>query len=71
MEEKAQPVQTIERVAALAMHLVPATWPTTWQPAGHDFYPAPVDGLLDFARLYQNPYRGLLELLAISPSLRQ
>jgi hypothetical protein len=72
MNDEAQPVQTIERVAALAMqlgfrHL--ADYGATR--SRHDFTQRQLMACLILRAYTKTTYRGLLELLAISPSLRQ
>jgi DDE family transposase len=72
MSDKAQPVQTIERVAALAMQLGSrhlADYGATR--SRHDFTQRQLMACLILRAYTKTTYRGLLELLAISPSLRQ
>jgi hypothetical protein len=72
MSDKAQPVQTIECVAALAMQLGSrhlADYGATR--SRHDFTQRQLMACLILRAYTKTTYRGLLELLAISPSLRQ
>lgn len=72
MSDKAQPVQTIERVAALAMQLGSrhlADYGATR--SRHDFTQRQLMACLILRAYTKTTYRGLLELLAISSSLRQ
>ena len=72
MSDKAQPVPTIERVAALAMQLGSrhlADYGATR--SRHDFTQRQLMACLILRAYTKTTYRGLLELLAISPSLRQ
>ena len=72
MSDEAQPVQTIERVAALAMQLGSrhlADYGATR--SRHDFTQRQLMACLILRAYTKTTYRGLLELLAISPSLRQ
>ena len=72
MSDKAQPVQTIERVATLAMQLGSrhlADYGATR--SRHDFTQRQLMACLILRAYTKTTYRGLLELLAISPSLRQ
>jgi hypothetical protein len=72
MSGKAQSVQTIERVAALAMklgfrHLADYGANTS----RHDFTQRQLMACLILRAYTKTTYRGVLELLAVSPSLRQ
>lgn len=72
MSEKAQPVQTIEQVARLAMqlgsrHLADYGANTS----RHDFTQRQLMACLILRAYTKTTYRGVLELLAISPSLRR
>src|SRR5271167_3798957 len=72
MSDKAQPVQTIERVAAFAMQLGSrhlADYGATR--SRHDFTQRQLMACLILRAYTKTTYRGLLELLAISSSLRQ
>jgi hypothetical protein len=72
MSEKAQPVQTIERVAALAMQLGSrhlADYGATR--SRHDFTQRQLMACLILRAYTKTTYRGVLELLSISPSLRR
>jgi hypothetical protein len=71
MSDKAQPVQTIERVAALAMQLGSrhlADYGATR--SRHDFTQRQLMACLILRAYTKTTYRGILELLAVSPSLR-
>jgi len=72
MSEKAQSLQTIERVAALAMqlgsrHLADYGANTS----RHDFTQRQLMACLILRAYTKTTYRGVLELLAVSPSLRR
>src|SRR5271156_5013225 len=72
MNEKVRSVQTIERVAALAMqlgsrHLADYGANTS----RHDFTQRQLMACLILRAYTKTTYRGVLELLAVSPSLRQ
>jgi hypothetical protein len=72
MNDKAAPLQTIERVAALAMklggrHLADYGATTS----RHDFTQRQLMACLILRAYTKTTYRGILELLAISPNLRQ
>jgi hypothetical protein len=72
MSDKTERVQTIERVAALAMQLGSrhlADYGATR--SRHDFTQRQLMACLILRAYTKTTYRGLLELLAISPSLRQ
>lgn len=72
MSEAAQPVQTIERVAALAMRLGSrhlADYGATR--SRHDFTQRQLMACLILRAYTKTTYRGVLELLAVSPSLRR
>jgi hypothetical protein len=72
MSDKAQPGQPIERVAALAMRLGArhlADYGATR--SRHDFTQRQLMACLVLRAYAKTTYRGLLELLAISPSLRR
>jgi hypothetical protein len=72
MNDKVEPVQTIERVAALAMQLGSrhlADYGATR--SRHDFTQRQLMACLILRAYTKTTYRGLLELLAISPRLRQ
>src|SRR6202167_6738077 len=72
MSDEAQPVQTIERVAALAMQLGQrhlADYGATR--SRHDFTQRQLMSCLILRAYLKTTYRGVLELLAVSPSLRQ
>src|SRR5271154_3594127 len=72
MSDEAQPVQTIERVVALAMQLGSrhlADYGATT--SRHDFTQRQLMACLILRAYTKTTYRGLLELLAVSPSLRQ
>src|SRR5580704_871055 len=71
MSDKAQPVQTIERVATLAMQLGArhlADYGATR--SRHDFTQRQLMACLILRAYTKTTYRGVLELLAVSPSLR-
>src|SRR5580700_4161574 len=72
MSDKPERVQTIERVAALAMqlgsrHLADYGANTS----RHDFTQRQLMACLILRAYTKTTYRGILELLAVSPSLRQ
>jgi len=72
MSDAARPVQTIEQVAALAMqlgsrHLADYGANTS----RHDFTQRQLMACLILRAYTKTTYRGILELLAVSPSLRQ
>jgi DDE family transposase len=72
MSEKAQPIQTIERVAALAMQLGSrhlADYGATR--SRHDFTQRQLMACLILRAYTKTTYRGVLELLSVSPSLRR
>ena len=72
MNETTQPVQTIERVAALAMQLGSrhlADYGATR--SRHDFTQRQLMACLILRAYTKTTYRGLLEVLSVSPSLRQ
>jgi hypothetical protein len=72
MNDEAEPVQTIERVAALAMQLGSRHLADYGAPRSrHDFTQRQLMACLILRAYTKTTYRGLLELLAISPSLRQ
>ena len=72
MSNKAQPVQTIERMATLAMQLGArhlADYGATR--SRHDFTQRQLMACLILRAYTKTTYRGVLELLAISPGLRR
>jgi Transposase DDE domain/Transposase domain (DUF772) len=72
MSDKAQPVQTIERVAALAMQLGSRHLADYGaRRSRHDFTQRQLMACLILRAYTKTTYRGLLELLSVSPSLRQ
>jgi hypothetical protein len=72
MSDEAQPVQTIERVAALAMQLGSRHMADYGaNTSRHDFTQRQLMACLILRAYTKTTYRGVLELLAISPSLRR
>src|SRR3984885_16387288 len=72
MSDKAQPVQTIERVAPLAMQLGSrhlADYGATR--SRRDFTQRQLIACLILRAYTKTTYRGVLELLSVSPNLRQ
>src|ERR1700692_3086461 len=71
MSDKTHPVQTIERVAALAMQLGSrhlADYGATR--SRHDFTQRQLMACLILRAYLKTTYRGVLELLLVSPSVR-